>query len=110
MHRKNGDNLSSTIFLAIIFRINLLQREAQYRGRFFAEKIGDIGNFGDMRSEIRFLFKNRKRESFRNEVIIKKGFQFYKEFNNWFKSTKTPKCVELSTPPNAIKHKLKKQI
>ena len=29
-------------------------------------------------------------------------------FYNWFKWSEIPKCVELSTPPNAIKLKLKK--
>jgi hypothetical protein len=63
---------------------------------------GDIGTFGNMRADFFFLFKDEKRVGVRNDVLIFKVFEFYKEFNIRFKCSKVPKCVELGTSPNAI--------
>jgi hypothetical protein len=41
------------------------------------------------------LLKNEKRVGVRNDVIISKVFQFYKELYNRFKRNKIPKCAEL---------------
>ena len=43
---------------------------------------GDIDTFGDVGPGIDFSLKNKKRVGVRNAVIIRKNFQFYKEFYN----------------------------
>jgi hypothetical protein len=41
----------------------------EYLRKFLPKKFGDIGAF-DMGTEIKFMFKNRKRVGVRNDVII----------------------------------------
>ena len=48
----------------------------------------------------------RGRSKWRHNLIS--FFQFFKEFFERFKYWKIPKCVELTTQPNAIKHKFKR--
>ena len=67
--------------------------------------MGNIGTSGDIRTEINLkdtLARSKRRHN------LSSLFQFLKEFHNGFKLSKIPTCVELSTPPNAIKHKFKR--
>ena len=72
----------------------------QYLRKFFAKHLAI------WRQKYIFCSKNEKRVGVRNYVNFH-FFTFYKEFHNRFEWSEWPKSVELNTPPNAIKLKLK---
>ena len=78
----------------------LLQGEPNIAESLLPKNSSILGIFGDMGTTIIFFVQNDKRVGVRNDVICRTFF-----FNSIRSLTigSNQKCVELNTPPNAIK-------
>ena len=92
-----GEHSSNNYLLFDIFTI-ATQGKPNIAESFRPISIGDIRQFGDRNN---FFSNNKKRVGVRNDDMSNNFI--YKVFSNRLKWRESSKCVELSTPPNAIK-------